>query len=862
MGADLEVGGPLRKRSKDRRSRRSPRTGAAPTLLTAVLLGILVIGAPLACGAVHRLTFLITLGLAALLALATTWLATRCKSKLAVAIALAFPLFFLVMAAAQIIPLPAGLRALLDPKGSALLALAGLKGAQPLSLDPPETYGEFAKAAAALCVALAALVLASGRRLRFVAPGMIASAGLLALAVGLGHRAAAEPMIYGHFPTAGGLPVGPFINPNHTAEFLELSAFTALAFAFSRSSRDGQRVWKLIAAVLAAGAITTLSRGSVLALGAGALAWFILAPRSDEGEPFHRSKFVAVLLALLVVVGLTIGLGGDRIIDEFRGTVDSNLSKFALSKDALHLVAAHPAGIGLGAFSRVYPVYQTLPATNWFQFVEDQPLGILIEAGIAATLLLFGLWVLVARRFWKQARRDRVEASLVAGLVAVLAHNIVDFGLETAGVLLPFCALLGTLFGRQGIADEVSAPNPGPTALSNRVGAGFKPALLFFSVLAFLSTLASVVLLRAPATRDFDALLQPPLTPTARPLAHAASLAHPTDYAYALAEARLEPRGPSGTSTKSRLRMLNRAMLLCPRCVGAHEEAARDLWRLGRRTQSLLEWKTVITESRPGLGGVLDGLLAAGAKPEELATLADDENRFALSRYLLANGAIEVAKSTLDKTTSQEGAELYLVQAQIFLAAKDIPAAQKASQRALELEPRNPRAVQMAAEIALLDPKRGGEAMAVLEKGLGLAPSDVNLNRMLLGLLMQTEKWQAIDQALAGLRAALAEAGAPSTEANIAAAHIFEKRGQFRRAMSEYQAALAHAPGDIGLRLALARAAEETGGITSAVDAYNDVLRHDPTNQEARTALARIQRDKKLLEVNSISPAHTGVEDR
>jgi tetratricopeptide (TPR) repeat protein/O-antigen ligase len=820
----------------------------------------LVIGTPLACGAVHRLTFLISLGLAALLALATAWLATRCKSKLAIAIALAFPLFFLVTAAAQIIPLPAGLRSLLDPKGSALLALAGLKGAQPLSLDPPGTYGELAKAAAALCVALAALVLASGRRLRFVAPGLVASAGLLALALGLGHRAANESMIFGHFPTSGGLPVGPFINPNHTAEFLELAAFAALTFGFSRSTRDGQRVWKLIAAVLAAGAITTLSRGSVLAIGAGALTWFILAPRSDEGEPFHRSKFVAVLLALLVVVGLTIGLGGDKIIAEFQGTVGDNLSKFELSKDALAVVAAHPAGIGLGAFSRVYPVYQTLPATNWFQFVENQPLGILIETGIAATLLLLGLWLLVARRFWKQARRDRVEASLAAGLVAVLAHNIVDFGLETPGVLLPFCALLGTLFGRQGTANEDSVPNPGATTLPNRVGAGFKPALTFFAVLAFLSTLAGIALLCAPTARDFDALLQPPLTPSSRPLAHAASLAHPTDYAYALAEARLEPRGPSGTGTNTRLRMLNRAMLLCPRCLGAHEEAARDLWRLGRRTQSLLEWRMVVTESRGSLGPVLDGLLAAGAKPEELATLADDKNRFDLSRYLLAHGAIDVAKATLNQTTQPEGTELYLVQAQIFLAAKDIPSAQKASEHALELEPRNPRAVQMSAEIALLDPKGSNKAMAILEKGLRFAPSDVNLNRMVLGLLMQTDKWQAIDQALAGFRAALSEAGAPSTEANIVAASAFERRGQFRRAMSEYQAALAHAPDNIGLRLMLARAAEQIGGITTAVDAYNEVLRRDPANQEAKVALARIQHDKKVLEVDSILPAHPGTQ--
>ena len=80
--------------------------------------------------------------------------------------------------------------------------------------------------------------------------------------------------------------------------------------------------------------------------------------------------------------------------------------------------------------------------------------------------------------------------------------------------------------------------------------------------------------------------------------------------------------------------------------------------------------------------------------------------------------------------------------------------------------------------------------------------------------------------------------------------------------MSEYQAALAHAPDHLGLRLALARAAEQIGGIASAIDAYNDVLRRDPTNQEARAALARIQHDKKDLEVDSILRAGRGAEDK
>jgi tetratricopeptide (TPR) repeat protein len=296
--------------------------------------------------------------------------------------------------------------------------------------------------------------------------------------------------------------------------------------------------------------------------------------------------------------------------------------------------------------------------------------------------------------------------------------------------------------------------------------------------------------------------------------------------------------------------------------VGAHQEAARDLWRLGHRAQSLLEWKTVVTQSRGSLGGALDELHKSGAKPEELVTLADEQNRYPISRFLLAYGMLDTAKELLNQDNAPKGADFFLMQAQIALAAKDLPAAQQASQRALEIAPRDPNAALMAADIALLQPNNTSAAMTILENGLRFTPTNVELNRRHLALLMQTEKWQAIDQALAGLRAALAEASAPSTEANIAAAHIFERRGQFRRAMSEYQAALSHTPDDIGLLLALARAAEEIGSVSTAIDTYNGVLRRTPTNQEARNALTRIQVDKKVLEVNSILPPHTNGEGK
>ncbi len=835
-------------RLRDERRRRHRRSSSGSRFrtivlgVTATLLGFSIVGAPLACGAVHRPVVFVVLGLSPAVGLLAAALAYRNKAELKPHVAMAIPTLFLLIAALQIAPIPWGLRARIDPAGSDLLALVPLHGPQPLSLDPPATYLEFAKAAAALCVGLAALVLSAGRRFRFVSIGLVACGGVAALLVGLGHRAISEDKIYGMFSTSRGLPVGPFINPNHSAEFLELGAFAALAFAFSRSSRDGQRVWKVVAALLAAGALSALSRGSVLAFGAGALTWFLLAPKSDEGEPLHRTRFAGMLIGLIVVVGVAVGFGAEDLVRRFTQSSAGSEPRFSLWWDALKIIRVHPAGVGLGAFGRVYPAYRSRPSPLWFQFPEDQPLGFLIEAGIPGALLMLACGALVIRHFAKNARRDRVEASLVAALAAVLAHNLTDFGLEALGVLLPFCATLGTIFGRQATVPDDSVGQSSAT---------------IFSLGSVAATLAAIALLLSPVTRNFDGLLAVPGS-TARATAHAASIAHPTDYLYALAEAKLESTALASASL--RLRMLNRAIILCPSCTDAHTEAARDLWRLGRRQQALLEWRTVLGTSPGRLAAIFAELAHGGAKAAELASLADDHNRYELSRLLLGSGMIDTSRVVLAGANDHDGIDFQLAQAQIAIAAGDLRAAQKASEAALALAPSDPSAVLLACDLALRSNDRD-KAIELLQNGIRADPAQVDLNRKLLALLTQTDKWQAIDRALGGLRMALAASGAPMTEANLAAASIYERQGHFHRAVSEYRAALAQNPGDLGLQLALARAAEQSGSVTVAIDAYDAVLRHEPDNAEAHAALIRIQRDKKLLEVFGTQPPHTRADD-
>src|SRR5262249_61601908 len=127
----------------------------------------------------------------------------------------------------------------------------------------------------------------------------------------------------------------------------------------------------------------------------------------------------------------------------------------------------------------------------------------------------------------KLGRRDAVEAALVAGVLAVLAHSLVDFGLETLGVLLPFMAVLGTIIGRSRSTEaRLLAERPAWAVVGVALGG------LVFGIAA----------VAHGGYDDFDALLRGATAAgPRRDLLARAQRAHPRDYFYPLAAARAEP---------------------------------------------------------------------------------------------------------------------------------------------------------------------------------------------------------------------------------------------------------------------------------------------------------------------------------
>src|SRR5262245_41599132 len=197
----------------------------------------MVVAAPLVAGGVHRptLLWLFAGAFVAMLLFAIGIGLQRRAARIGAVVLL--PLLFVVLPLLQSIPLPLGLRRILDPAGTGLLVdnAVAPPAAWPLSLDPPATRAHIGIAAAALVAFVIAMHLASGQSRRYLLIRAVGLAGVAAVVVGLVHRIVGATEIYGLLKPGGhSLLMGPFVNSNHTAEFLELAAVACLASAFQR----------------------------------------------------------------------------------------------------------------------------------------------------------------------------------------------------------------------------------------------------------------------------------------------------------------------------------------------------------------------------------------------------------------------------------------------------------------------------------------------------------------------------------------------------------------------------------------------------------------------------------------------------
>jgi tetratricopeptide (TPR) repeat protein len=809
-----------------------------------------VFAAPLLVGSVHRPTVLLVSAGAGLGAIFVLLGELSRRRMVRVTSSVLLPLSVLLIPVLQSVPLPAGLAKRLDPAGDALLADSPVAAARvrPLSLDPPETRAIIARAGAALAVFLTAFQLASGRsRRRHFVLRVVGASCVAAMVIGLGHRMLGEPKIFGQFSESRGLLNGPFINANHMAEFLELGAFVSVASALSSASALNRVGWLAAALAAASCALGTLSRGAVLSLAVGTVVFVCLrqsaksdVPEAESGRSPRTILWVTVMLVLLAA--LVIGLGADQVLARVRDTQMTQEMRFALWKNSLRVLFAHPLGIGRGAFERVFPAYRTVevPVQVRFSFLENEPLQYLIDMGWLGFFFVTAALLLLAREWFLARRGDQIEAALVAAVVAVLVHNVVDFGMETLGIQLPFVAILGTVLGRtRDVVERTVRPAVGVGAWA-------------FALLA-IAIGGGAVLSRSAS--DFDRLVATaPPGAAKREVALRAQVAHPVDYFYVLAEAATEPVAPDSSGRSPRLHALNHALALCPHCPDVHAAVADTLWALGKRSQALDEWHAAV-ETRPIVfDSILPKVWAAGARPDEIAVIsgANSGRLIRAASFLAARGQTSGARALL-RLARSAGApveQVLLIEAGLDVASGATEEALKSLGTARKLSPQDPRVFLLLSDAHV---RQGhiDDALADLDAGIGMNPHDLSLLRNRLGIIMNHQKWFLAKGALEALEIGLAEARLPTTEVHVAAARYYKFMRDYGKAAAEYNLALAQDPGSAGTWAELGGLWEATGRMVPALEAFRQSNVVSPGNPEILAAIERLTARIRTLRAGS-----------
>jgi O-antigen ligase len=263
---------------------------------------------------------------------------------------------------------------------------------------------------------------------------------------GIAQHFSSNGKIYWVLPVPeGGAFFGPYVNVNHFAGFVELTAPVGLALlAFHGVRRDLIPMTALLTVVPIAALIMTGSRGGILSLlfeiGLLALpAWNLRARKARAG---------AFAIVLLAAGALIAWLGAGKAMEKFTQLHPERVTlarRWSMLKGSARIFLAHPvAGTGLGTLVVVYPRYETMYDGRLVDHAHNDYLEMLADTGILGGLCGFAFLFLLFRGAFRRLESEQSHFSLAfhaGALVAcagILLHSFVDFNLHIPANLTLF----------------------------------------------------------------------------------------------------------------------------------------------------------------------------------------------------------------------------------------------------------------------------------------------------------------------------------------------------------------------------------------------------------------------------------------
>lgn len=346
----------------------------------------------------------------------------------------------------QLIPLPVSAVGLLHRRFTEIVSLGPAPpGFHSVTLYPFATGTELSRMLICFMVFSAAAFGVRGREKAHRVIRVLSIFGFAIALFGIIQHATWNGKIYWFRSLSqGGTPFGPFVNRNHFAGFLGMLIPLALGIAFTSRSLEKKIMYSFFAVVMAIGLFFSLSRGGIVSFFAAVLVFsFVIFARGWSG----KKLIIPVFLFVLVLAVYLLSLGISPVIERFARTDVTGEQRLAAWLGTLSAFADFPAfGSGLGTFEHVFKIYKPGSLTLLWDHAHNDYLELLLEAGIAGTVLaaIFLYFVIgaILRRDW-QGRGVYMGAAFIASIAAMAVHSAVDFNLHILSNAVLFSLILG-----------------------------------------------------------------------------------------------------------------------------------------------------------------------------------------------------------------------------------------------------------------------------------------------------------------------------------------------------------------------------------------------------------------------------------
>ena len=246
-------------------------------------------------------------------------------------------------------------------------------------------------------------------------------------------------------------PFGPFVDRDHFAAFVELTAPFGLAMLLHGTCRgEKATLVALFTAVPIAALFLCGSRGGIVGFAFASLFLISVLRRRNN----RTRRFLAFASLIILCGSLVFWLGASAIMQRFGALTVSDISRdqrVSMDRDTWKVFMDHySTGTGLGTLESVFPQYETTYTGRVVDHAHNDYLELLAETGVIGGFLGLAFIVLLFRQGLAnlnscECQSDRAfYAGALAACGALLVHSFVDFNLHVPSNALLFL-LLATL---------------------------------------------------------------------------------------------------------------------------------------------------------------------------------------------------------------------------------------------------------------------------------------------------------------------------------------------------------------------------------------------------------------------------------